>query len=202
MQAIHDFIIEQKKAFNDTFKTESGLELYGDKRFLADKLSNRIATVIQIPLKSKSVIKAGYEVMIDPTIYYEQNYEKGGRVGNQFLQDREKGLYKISPEMIVMYRENPESEWKGFGPNLLVEFMKEQVGEKPKSSLVITELKPKEYIPGIAKVKYPNSEIIESGANAGDVISIREGFGVPFYIDGKEFFWIRNRDVYAVINEN
>jgi hypothetical protein len=50
--------------------------------------------------------------MIDPTIFFSQSYEKTGK-DNQYILDRE-GHYKLEPGMIVLYRENAESRWKGF----------------------------------------------------------------------------------------
>jgi len=200
MVAIHDFIIEVKQAFNETFKTEGGLELYADKRFLGHKLSNRIAKVVECPALRSSIIKPNYEVLIDPTIFYSQAYEKTGQQENQYVLDKEKGHYKISPSMIVLYRETPESDWVGFEQNLLVEFYKEPI--EPKTSLIITEVVEPEYIQGIAKVTYPNEELVEFGVLTGDTIHIKNNFGVAFYLDGKEFFWIRNRDILATTNKN
>jgi len=200
MQGVHDYIIENKKAFNETFKTEGGIELYGDKRFLYAKLANRIATVVNIPVFGETVLKAGYQVMIDPTIYYSQHYEKTGKGDNGYLQDREKGLYKIPPNMIVLYRETFNDEWKGFGENIMVEFQLTPE-QKNETSLILQHVK-REFIPGVAKVKYDNPELNDMGAHIGDTVAIRKNLGVSFFFESKEFFWLRNRDVLAVINPN
>lgn len=200
MKGTHHFIIEVKQAFKETFITEGGLELYGDKRFMGAKLTNRLAKVVSTPLLKNTVIKEGYEVMIDPTIFFSQSYEKTGKQDNQYILDTEKGHYKIEPNMIVLYRENTESEWKGFQENLLVEFVKERTEEKLKSSLILTELVQPEYIPGLAIITFPNEELIEMGVESGDSVLIKKGLGVSFDIDGKEFFWLRTRDIHAITN--
>lgn len=200
MIAIHDFIIDAKQAFSETFKTAGGLKLYGDKKFMGDKLSNRIAKVVECPALTNTIIKPDYEVLIDPTIFYSQAYEKTGEQENQYLLDAGNGYYKIHPNMVVCYRTSSESEWVGFEQNVLVEFYREPI--EPKTSLILTELKEPEYTKGIAKVTYPNQELIEFGVAVGDTIHIKHNFGVAFYLDGKEFFWIRNRDILAIANKN
>jgi len=202
MRGTHHFIIEVKQAFNETFKTEGGLELYGDKRFLGAKLTNRLAKVITTPLLKDSVVKEGYEVMIDPTIFFSQSYEKTGKQDNQYILDREKGHYKLEPGMIVLYRENAESRWKGFQENILVEFIKEELEGVHKTSLILTDLLEPEYKVGIAKITFANEELLEMGVVEGDYVSIKKGLGVSFFIDGREFFWLRTRDVQAIFNKS
>jgi co-chaperonin GroES (HSP10) len=201
MKGMHDYIVEVKEAYNESFKTESGVEIFADKRFSADRLANRLAKVINVPALQNSIIKEGYEVMVDPTIFLKQKYEKHAENDNVFLQDAKKGWYKIQPSMIVLYRENSESEWKAFGQNLLVEFIKEIVDEK-KIGSIVTQLQKSKYVEGVAKLVFLNEEMEEDGAKINDTIAIKKGFGVSFWIDGKEFFWIRNRDVLVIINQN
>ena len=50
MIGLRDFIIKIDKEFNDKFKTESGFEIWATEAFSADRLSNRHATVVNIPL--------------------------------------------------------------------------------------------------------------------------------------------------------
>lgn len=198
---MHDYIIKIEKAYNETFKTESGLELYGDKRFNSERLANRIAEVIETPALKDSIIKKGFEVMVDPTIFLKQTYERHAENDNIFLQDAKNGLYKIEPSMIVLYRETKQSEWKAFGDNILVEPIKKEAEEKKDNSIII-ELEKSKYVEGIAKIKFINSDLLEDGCKNNDVVAIKSGFGVSFWIDGKEFHWIKNRHVLVVINQN
>lgn len=203
MKGIHDYIIEVKNKFNETFKTEGGAELYLDQRFSAEKLANRIAKVVSCPLLKESELQPGYEVLIDPSIFFQQNYEKHSMNDNGYLKDAEKGWYKIPSEMIVCYRETENDSWKGHAENLLVEFVKEEICDaKPKSSLIITETSKKEFTNGISIVKHPNKYLLEvEKVKKNDLIAIKSDVGIPFYL-GKTLYWIRNRDVLAVITKN
>jgi co-chaperonin GroES (HSP10) len=192
IRGIYHFIIEQKKAYSETFKTESGLELYGDKRFMAHKLANRICTVVNIPMSEESEIKPGYEVMIDPSIYTSITTETGGERNNPNLIDKAKGWYKIDPDIIVLYRENEQSEWRGNKRNLVVEYVKED--EKTSNSLIIQTVK-SENKKGVAKVKYSNTEMEGYDVNNGDEILFGADYNIPFPIDGKEYYWMNNSSV-------
>ena len=61
MKSITDFIIHIPKPFNETFTTEQGLKLFGDKRWLAQKMANCTAKVIEEPIENKTSIKKGFE---------------------------------------------------------------------------------------------------------------------------------------------
>lgn len=200
MIRIHDFTIKLDFEFAKTFKTESGLELHADVRFSADRLANRIATVLELPLSlTDSEIKSGYEVMVDPTIFYQQNYDVIGKVENSFMIDRANGIFKISPDMIVMYRKDKNSKWKAFQNSFLAELESEITPEVKMGSLVIEEAKTKKS-KVFAKVLFTNTELENDGVNDGDRIYIKPDLGVPFWIEGKEYQWIQNRHVLAKMN--
>lgn len=197
LRGYHDFIIKSDFEYADTFKTESGLELHLDARFSADKLANRVVTVLQVPVKLPDCeIRPGYQVMIDPSIYYRQNYDGFGDVENNFMLDRQKGIFKISPAMIVLYRETPESEWKGFNDSLMVAYDKVVVPEKKLGELIIEKAK-EQKSDSVAQVIYANTS---EDITAGDKIYTQGGIAVPFWIDGKEYHWINNYHVLAKLN--
>jgi len=200
MIGVHDFIIKSEFEFAQTFKTESGLELHGDARFSAERLANRIATVIETPLSIEDCeIKSGYQVMVDPTIFYQQDYVIGGQMENNFMIDRAKGIFKISPDMIVLYRENEQAEWKGFRESLLVEMEKEIIPEVMAGPIVIKEQETK--VSQIyAIVTHSNEKLKSEDVTSGDRIYIQPNYGVSFWIDGKEHSWINNRHVLAKMN--
>ena len=50
MKGYNDFIIKVSHVFNQTFKTENGVELHADSRLSQDRLANRIAVVEEVPL--------------------------------------------------------------------------------------------------------------------------------------------------------
>lgn len=196
-----EFIIKVDFVFSKTFKTESGLELHADSRFSQDRLSNRIAEVVEVPLvlKEKTPIKKGYQIMIDPTIYYGGNFIVTGQQLSPFVIDIPKGLYKIQDSMIVLYRENENSEWKANEGNLLVRFNREQTEDKKVGNLIV-EQGTKKVSETEAKVLYSNNELMELGVNNGDEILVNKGYGVSFWIDGVEYNWIFNDHVLAKLN--
>lgn len=192
MIGIHDFLIELKEDFSDTFKTESGLELYANKNISGERLSNRIATVINTPLMHETKIKIGYQVMIDPSILYKQIY-RGVEQNSIHLVDE--GKYKLTPKEIILYREDENSEWKGYLENNLVELIY-KISEKLESSLIyIPNSDVKKLKKGRAKALYMNDSI---DAKKGDELIINPNGGLSYWIDGKEHWWIRNIDIYGV----
>jgi len=201
MRGYNDFIIKVSHVFNQTFKTESGIELHADSRFSQDRLSNRIAVVEEVPLLVKTPIKKGFQVMIDPTIFYEAEFLVTGVQMTPFTIDKNKGLYKITNEMIVLYRENESEQWKANAENLLVRFAKEEVAENKIGSIIIEPTK-QNVSKTQATILHANELMKEEGVQDNNLVFVEEGFGVPFWIDGIEYNWINNRHVLAVINQS
>lgn len=194
-KSLRNFIVQTDSAFNDSFTTESGLTLYADKRLSAQRLSNRIVKVLELPaLMEGCEIKPGYELMIDPTVFFTQNYDGRGDEENSFMVDKQKGIYKVEPGMVVLYRETSDAEWKAFGQNIMVE-IQQDITDKMAGELVIgKEIKEK------IKVLYVNSSLKEEGIQPGDEIAIQRGFEVSFWIEGKEYFWVDSVHVLAKLN--
>lgn len=194
MQSLRNFIVKTDAAFSDTIKTESGLELYVNQKISRERSSNRVLKVIEVPVNvSDNEIQPGYEVMVDPTILYMQNYTGRGDQDNPFMIDRNNGLYKVEPKMIVLYRENEDAEWKAYGENTLVEFIKETTEKLSGGLFIGNETKEK------VKALYPTKVMEDSGISSGDEIIIKKGTEVSFWIEGKEYHWIENKDVLAKV---
>lgn len=207
MKGIKDFIIKLDKPLNDSFTTEGGTEIYAHKDFSVDRLSNRIAIVKAVPIFIETPVKVGYEVMIEPTILYKQIY-RGVKQSYTSLIDPDDNLFKVTPNMIILYRETKNDTWKGHLQNCIIEPIKEHV-EKSKSSLIIL---PDNMIKvgnkkGRGIIKYINKTLNELGTSVGDEVfitndHINNASGVKFWIDGKEFWWVRNRDIAAIFKKN
>ena len=193
MQALQHFIIEVNEPYKD--KVEIGdLELFIDKKISRDRSVNRIGKIISCPiLQDNFGLQEGFEVMIDATVLYKQIYKEGIQESIH-LVDREKNHFKVESDMIVLFRENVYSEWKGFKDNLMVEFITEV--PKIKTSLIIVQ-KP-EVIKGKAKVKYRNSDLKEMEVKNGQEIHINPKSGIPFFFKDETLYWVRTKDVLAV----
>jgi co-chaperonin GroES (HSP10) len=194
MKAIKNFIIKSEEAFSKSYFTESGLEIFADKRHSAERLSNRVVKVVSVPPNLRSgEIKDGYELMVDPTIFFRQQYEGRGEQDNPFMIDPANGLYMVEPKMVVLYRKGPEEDWKAFGDALLVEIKTKKV-EKQVGALFLTETEEK------IQVAFSNIEAEEMEVFKGDEVIIRKGLDVPFWIEGKEYGWIDNSHLLAKVN--
>lgn len=197
MKGLNEFILEFTRPLNDTFMTESGVELYGHKKFHVDRLANRVANVISPPQLKDTVIKEGYQVMIEPSIFHKQIYRDREQEYTSIV-DKEKNWFAVLPSMIVLYRENEKSEWKGHLGNIMV--MPIPITEKTVQSdiIIMPKTQPK-YKTDRAILLYSNENIKQWGANEGDELVIRPDSGLKFWIEGKEYWWVREVDVLGVV---
>lgn len=196
MTGLYEYVIHVDGHFNDKVETKSGVEIFVDRRMSFEKSANRVGTIISTPLFYDSILKAGYEVMFDPTLVYRPIY-KSIEKDSPYLINSEKSLFKATASLIVLYREDSVSEWKGFGDNLIVKKIKEETEEAKSSILYIPESSSVKYKNWLAKIVFPNSEVINSGLSAGDNIYYSPKAGIPFDIEGIEMLWIRSKDVYG-----
>ena len=197
MKGLKDFIIKLDKPLNDTFKTEGGAELYAHQDFSVDRLSNRIAKVVAVPMFEDTPVKVGYEVMFEPTILYKQSYQ-GIKQGYTSLIDKDDNLFKITPNMIILYRKDKNDEWKGHLQNLMVEQIKEK---EPivETSFIIPDTVSVKFKKGYAKVLYPNEWLESRKVKQGDILLTDPKGGVDFWIEGKHYWWIRSIDVLGSV---
>lgn len=196
MKGILDFIIHIPEPFKEKFTTESGMEFYGDKRFMPQQLSNRKATIINVPCSLETVLQPGFEVLVDPTILYEQNFHlTGGAQESIYLVDKDKAYYKINPRMIIAYRNSNMDSWIGFMDNGLYERIEISENEKKIGQLFLPESSKKKHQQGKAKVVFKNEDL---EANIGQTVFVKEDFGIEFFLDGKILLWYRNEDVLAI----
>jgi len=133
-------------------------------------------------------------VIFDATILYRQLYKEGTQESIH-LVDKAKSWYKIEPDMIVLFRENSEAEWKGYKDNLMISF----VAEKPKvTSGLILVAATETIIKGKAIVKYRNAFLEEEGVENGQEVFINPSCGIPFFFKNETLYWVRSKDILAV----
>lgn len=197
MKALHEFIIELPKPLNDTFVTENGVELYAHKDFSVDRLSNRIAKVVSVPAFLECDIEVGYQVMFEKTILHKQIFQ-GVKQGYTNYVDKDNKLFRITPNMIVLYRKDENSEWKGFGKNVMVKPIKEDKLPIVSEHILIPENTKEAYKKDRVKLIYANKDIEEMGAKNGDEVIIDPQGGIPFWFEGVEYWWLMNSHIYAV----
>ncbi len=203
MQSITHYIVHVDGAFADSFQTENGTKIYLDKRFSAVKSANRIGTIVNVPANANTAIKKGFQIMFDPSILLRPIYSIGGEQDSPYLVDKPKSWYKIQPSLIVLYREDENSEWKGFEQSLMVELIKDNFKEVQSSLIYIPETKTETFKKGIAKVLYTN-DILSKDENIqiGDEVYYKPTAGMLFEIEGKKMYWLRNRELHGKVIKN
>jgi len=196
MKGTKNFIIQLDKAYNETFKTEGGLELYGNVDFTTERQSNRIAKVMGVPHLYKTDIKDGYEVLIDASPIYRQIYE-GSKQWYQNVVNEKENLFYLSKDMIICYRENDKSEWVGFLDNCLVKPIMEEEKEI-KTSLVLPETVTSKKFTGKISMTYANRDLKELGVENGQTLHMNPLGGVKYWFEGIEYWWVRTKDIFAI----
>jgi len=196
MRGTKDFIVELKEAYSETFTTENGLKIYGNVDFTSERQSNRIAKVIGLPGLYKTDIKEGFEVLIDASPIYRQIYN-GVKQWYQNVVDEKKGLFHLDKMLIICYRENKESDWIGFGENSLAKpILEDQIEHK--TSLILPVNVSQKKFTGRVEIKNSNKELNNLGVKNGDTVFINILGGIKYWLNGEEFWWIRNTDVRAI----
>src|SRR5690606_8011727 len=99
-------------------------------------------------------------------------------------------LFRLDPNMIILYRENSDSEWKGHLENCMLEPIQNNKEKVVSSFIIVPESSIPTYEKERAILKYANQELIDLGANNGDEVIIHPAGGVKFWIEGKEYWWI------------
>lgn len=197
MKSIHKFIIELKNPYNEKFKTEGGVELYGNVDFTADRQSNRVAKVVGVPALIDTEIKENNEVLIDFTSFYRQTYQ-GNKQYYQNVVDAEKDLYYIDPNMIICYK-NLGGDWIGYKQNSLVKPIFEE--KNIDTTLILPDTVKTRIFTGKIKMIYANKELKEQGIKNNDTLYMNPLGGVKYWFDGKEYWWVRNRDLLGLVVE-
>ena len=195
MKGTQDFIIHLKDPYKKTFKTKGGLKLYGNINFTTERQSNRIATVVGLPSLYKTEIKQGYEVLIDASPIYRQIY-RGAKQWYQNIVDDDKNLFHLGKEMIICFRKNKSADWIGFLENSIVKPILEEQN-KINTILIIPANASEKKFNGKAVMRFVNSKINELGVENGDILYINKLGGVKYWLNGEEFWWMRNKDIYA-----
>jgi co-chaperonin GroES (HSP10) len=195
MHGINEYIIEVGKAFNDTMKHGS-LELYTDYRHRQQEQSNRLGKVINVPLCEDSDLQIGADVIIDPTVLFEQTY--GGKMqASRFLVNEEKGWYRVTADMIILYKNPNETEYLGHRQNLFGIPVKTEVPTTASGILLTTKT---EITHNIIEVAFPNKELIDNeGINKGDKVHHVPNRTWMFEVEGKSYLYLRNIDLLAKI---
>ncbi len=195
MKGLKHFIVRIPEKFSQTFKTESGVVLHADRRFSAKVVMNNVVDVLELPLKYNGPINIGDKLFVDPTVLLWQSYVKGGEQENRNLIDREKGLYKVHPNMIIMHRPL-NGNWIGHGENLLLEPV---LAAKLKSGqLIIPESAQKKTVDNKGKIAFSNPDLISQGVDKNTVVFTKGTMFVDIWFENTKYLWTKNKYLMAM----
>ncbi len=196
MKGFREFIIEVGAAFTNTIK-HGDLELYVDYRHRQQEQSNRYGKVISLPMWSDTDIKVGSEVIIDPTVLFQQVYN-GQLKASKFLVDEKKGWYRVTSDMIILYKNPEQTEFLGHKQSLFVTPIKTKVQELVSGIILNKYVKETQ---NIAQVAFSNKLLIEDeGINVGDKVHHVPNRTWMFELAGKQYLYLRNMDLLAKAN--
>jgi co-chaperonin GroES (HSP10) len=193
-----DFIVHVPSKHKETITTESGLEIHADSRFSGKETANTVFEVVEVPLTYEGPVKKGFQLIVDPTLVMEQQYELTGHQENVNLIDREKNLYKVNQSLVICYREDELTPWSGFGENLIVEKIQvKKDNSKVKNGIHIIDSAKKVLERGKAYVRVLNEGLKKQGVNLGDIVFLNEQYIVDIRIEGRKFSWARTKHIIA-----
>lgn len=180
MKCINDFIVTIENPFKDKIQTQSGVELYVDKRYSQKTSANTIVIVDEVPLDNKTNIKKGDKIFIDPTVLIRMVYMKTGEHDSRFKISKDK--YKV-PQNLVIAKFN--NDWECVNEYVLCKQVEEQQGD------IINPLK--KFKTNQHEVVFTNEEI---NVSAGDLVWTTD-MGIDVELEGKPYKWFRNKDIIA-----
>lgn len=199
MKGLNHFIVSIPEKYSETFVTEGGLELYGDKRWSLKQLANTVVEVLEVPLNYKGEIKKGSQLFVDATLLMQQTYVKTGEQENINLVDRENKLYKVDPALIIAYLPEKGGMWTGYGENVLGKRIKVKGSEEEKSGLIIIKEAVKDStVEGKVNVLVLNKTLLDQGVKENDNVYVRNNLMVDVWLRDQKYVWIRNRDIIGV----
>lgn len=196
MKTLREFIVHVPTKYNDTWKSESGMEWHLSQFHNKRELANASVEVISAPIKNKGNVEVGDKVLIDIVAILDSEQYKFGNTGNHLLIDREKGLYRVSADLILLYQKKGETEWRSFGDKVVVEKIME---ETPKSSIIIDPTAGKKSLQDRGVVFIPSDALIEEGVKKGDVVVFDKRTNIDFFLEGICYMWLKDRNVMACL---
>lgn len=197
MKALREFIVHVPKKYNDTWKSESGTEWHLSQFHNKRELANASVEVISSPIKNNKGVEVGDKVLIDIISILDSEQYKFGNTGNHLVIDREKGLYRVEPNLILLYQKKNETEWRSFGDKVIVEKIMEET--KPVSSIIIDPTAGKKALKDRATVVIPSESLMSEGVKKGDVVIYDNRTNIDLYLEGNNYMWLKDRNVLACL---
>ncbi len=199
MKGITEFIIEFDTTHFDTIK-KGQTEYAVNPFFEQNEHINRIGKVVNTPYVYDGPIKKGDEVMIIHTSLIQETYKKG-REQSSFCVNEEKNWFRFDPNLIVLYRENNNKDWKAHLKNVMVlpislaKEIKQWNGYEIPDGVFENEQGYKGNEKQTGVVAYDNDSLNENGIFKGDTVVFKFDREYEFLIDGKIHYHMENCDL-------
>ena len=193
MKTLDIFVVELEKQFNDTIKTDSGLELYIDNRF--NEFEHRVTEgpVVCSPLKYNTGVEEGDtlyfhhlvvinegQVLTGNDNHYLVRYDPNHTINNQAIAYKSKKTGEVKPLM----------GWA------LLEFTEQEELETKSDLIEVVDLSEK--LPTKGRIAFDSPWLEELGVKSGDVVGFKQNRDYRIKIDGKEYYRTRAEDLYGV----
>ena len=195
MRGTRAFVLHIPNKYNEKYTTESGLEIYGDHRWMAKDLANTIVDVVQVPFGYEGPIKKGSKVFVDPTLVM-QGIHKEGVIDSPYLIDREEGWYKSPENLIIAVSNDNQKTWSCINNNVLLTRVKKDKDAKVNGIIQVGEENSRNTE---MAVFMSNDALIEDGISAGDKLYVDDRLVISVKFNGKDLTWLNSKDLFAFV---
>ena len=192
MKTFDLFVVELDKQFDDTIKTDSGLELFIDTKF--NEFENRIqeGPVIASPFKYDTGVKVG------DTLYFHHLVVLNE--GQVLTGEHNHYLVRFDPEhtinnQAIAYKDQHTGSISPLAGWSILEPVEEEI---TKESDLIEVVKLSEDPVTKGRVAFSAPWIEDIGAKVGDVVGFKKNMDYRIKIDGKEYYRTRAEDLLYV----
>lgn len=159
----------------DNTKDIGGVEFIVSTSEEDHKFSNRLAEVVELPLKYTGPIQKGDILLVHHNVFKFYNDMKGRqKSGKSFFRDDN---FFIEPDQFFMYKHG--STWNAYDRYCFV---------KPIPATDSYIKKPFSEEPLMGIMKYPNEYLIKNGVKSGDNVCFRPDTEYEFIVDGEKLY--------------
>ena len=168
MQSVFSYLVSPKGKRTTGEITIDGKELLLNTELQNHEYTNRIGTVLNVPLIGNTVIEVGDEIIVHHNVFRRFRDIKGKEKNSKnFLQE---DMYMVQPDQVYAYKR--DGKWKALDGFCFV---------KPLKSKDMFSLDKERPLIGI--VKYGN-DIIDNGT----LVGFRPGMEYEFMIEGQRLY--------------
>ena len=199
MKTFDLFVVKLEKRFDDTIKTDSGLELYVDTKFNEFEHRTTEGPVVCVPFKYDTGVEEG------DTLYFHHLVVMGGDNNGQIFTDEDNTyIVRYHPKFAVnnqaiAYKSQKDGKIRCLTGWCLLKPVEQE--ELTLQSDIIEVVDNSEKLPTKGEVAYLCEEGEEMGLEPGDIVGFKQNRDYRITIDGQEYYRTRAEDLYGVYVE-